>query len=209
MILDGYLAMADICATLLRAPEVAARWEQPSALPEFRVSGLAGHLAQAGVFRVHDFLAVEVPDDEPTDAVGYYVSALKPGTPADDPIAQRIRDAGEQHAANGPAALADKYDAVLAEIRPTLSALPQEHRIMTRLAVVPLDQWLVTRMIEFGVHADDLAVSVGLRTPEFPADANDIVITALARIAAAHHGPVATIRALSRRERVTAPITAF
>jgi hypothetical protein len=42
---DGYLAAAGQAVTLLGEPDVAAAWDQPSALAEMTVSGLAGHLA--------------------------------------------------------------------------------------------------------------------------------------------------------------------
>lgn len=42
---EVYLDVADAAAQLLAAPEVAARWEEPSALAEMSVRALAGHLA--------------------------------------------------------------------------------------------------------------------------------------------------------------------
>jgi phosphoribosyl-ATP pyrophosphohydrolase len=56
---------------------------------------------------------------------------------------------------------------------------------------------------------DDLAVSIDVETPELPAEAADLVITTLVRIAAAHHGEVQVLRALSRRERAAVTISAF
>lgn len=53
----AFLETAEVVSTLLHYPELAARWEQPSALPSFRVSGLAGHLARLSVAR-HGFLPV-------------------------------------------------------------------------------------------------------------------------------------------------------
>ncbi len=42
---DGYLEAARSVAGLLADPAVAAAWDEPSALAEFSVHGLAGHLA--------------------------------------------------------------------------------------------------------------------------------------------------------------------
>ena len=41
---DAFLLAAGSAARLLAEPAVAGRWADPSALPECRVSGLAGHL---------------------------------------------------------------------------------------------------------------------------------------------------------------------
>lgn len=210
MILDSYLAMADVGAALLRAPEVAARWTEPSALPEFRVSGLAGHLGAATVFRVAEWLDNPVPDSaEPVDAVGFFALAMTPGMSPDDPVSRRIREGSEAVAADGPSALADRVDATLAVLRTRFAQLSPDHLVRAFTGVMRLDQCVLTRMIELAVHADDLAVSIGVATPEFPAYGTDLVITTLARLATAHHGVLPVLRALSRRERGTTPISAF
>jgi hypothetical protein len=63
-------------------------------------------------------------------------------------------------------------------------------------------------MLEIVVHADDLALSVGVRTPEFPADVFAPVRDLLVRLAVARRGQSAVISALARSER-TQPISAF
>jgi hypothetical protein len=68
---------------------------------------------------------------------------------------------------------------------------------------------LMTRTMELVVHADDLAVSVGLPTPEFPAEVTGSVIDLLARLSVRRHGPTAVIRAMTRGERAPKTITAF
>jgi hypothetical protein len=91
-----------------------------------------------------------------------------------------------------------------------LATLPPDHPIVVfdrwRLR---LDQALITRLIELAVHLDDLAVSLDLPTPAISEPAADLVITALARIAAGRHGTLPLIRALSRRERAPEMIAAF
>jgi hypothetical protein len=64
-------------------------------------------------------------------------------------------------------------------------------------------------MMEIAVHSDDLAQSVGLPTPLFPADVADAVVVLLARLAARRHGAPAVIRAFSRAERAPERLTAF
>lgn len=75
--------------------------------------------------------------------------------------------------------------------------------------VLPLDQCLLTRLIELAVHLDDLAVSLDLATPAVPDDVAEIVISSLASIATGRHGTASVLRALSRRERAPAVIAAF
>jgi len=72
-----------------------------------------------------------------------------------------------------------------------------------------LDDLLITRMMELAVHADDLAVSVGIPTPELPRSAVDTVVDLLSRLAVRRHGATAVLRALSRAERAPATIAAI
>jgi hypothetical protein len=67
---------------------------------------------------------------------------------------------------------------------------------------------LLTRMLEIVVHTDDLALSLGIRTPEFPAEVFAPVRDLLVRLAAQRHGQSAVISALTRSER-SQPISAF
>src|SRR5919202_1505546 len=47
-----YLELLHIARRLIASPEVEARWDQPSALPEYRMDALAGHLLHAATPRV-------------------------------------------------------------------------------------------------------------------------------------------------------------
>lgn len=209
MIVDSYLATARIAAGLLRAPGVAHHWSASSALPEYRISGLAGHLASATVFRVVESLDAAVPDDEPVDAVTYFARMAEPGPALDDPVHRTIRGIGEQAAGSGAEDLADRVDAALADLATRLPAMAPDGLVFATRVVLPLDQWLVTRLIELAVHLDDLAVSIDVETPTLPPEAGDLVLTTLVRIAAVHYGEVPVLRALSRRERAAVTISAF
>jgi hypothetical protein len=59
------------------------------------------------------------------------------------------------------------------------------------------------------VHADDLAVSVGLPTPEFDDDALHPALALLAILGAERHGQDTAVRALSRAERAARSAPAF
>jgi len=74
-------------------------------------------------------------------------------------------------------------------------------------AVIGLDEFLRTRLVELAVHSEDLALSVGLPVTdagvaeegvaEAVAEAVDVMVGA-ARV---RHGDAAVLRALTRRER--------
>ena len=57
--------------------------------------------------------------------------------------------------------------------------------------------------MELVVHADDLACSVGLPTPEFPEEVTAPVVELLARLAVWRHGTAGGILGLGLTERVS------
>ena len=65
-----------------------------------------------------------------------------------------------------------------------------------------LDGFLVTRLVELLAHADDLAASISIPTPEMPQMAYDLVIPCLTDVARRRHGNLAVscVRC-ARRER--------
>jgi hypothetical protein len=66
---------------------------------------------------------------------------------------------------------------------------------------MPLDEYLVTRLVELVVHSDDLATSAGLETPEFDAMTMACVVGCLLAMVRARHGDIAVVRGFARRER--------
>ncbi|MFB9838255.1 hypothetical protein [Actinoallomurus acaciae] len=72
-----------------------------------------------------------------------------------------------------------------------------------------LDDFVTSRLLEVVVHSDDLACSVGVATPELPAEAVETVVDLLSRIAIRRHGAVSVLRGLSRAERAPASISAL
>jgi Mycothiol maleylpyruvate isomerase N-terminal domain len=204
-----FLAAARAAVGLLRAPEVAAAWARPSALPEFTVSGLAGHLAYQ-VLAIPGALGGPEPQDEPIPLLEHYARVQWIGAGVDDEINVGIRRGGEDVAAEGPDALADCTEASIRHLAAVLASVPDR---TVRIPWVPwslrLDDFLVTRMMELAVHSDDLAVSVGVATPPLPQGAVDAVVDLLSRLAVRRHGPTAVLRALSRAERAPATIAAI
>jgi hypothetical protein len=208
VIRDAYLSAAGVAATLLRDPAVAAQWSQPSALADFSVAGLACHLAFQ-ITRTVTALATP-PGIGAVPVLEHYTrnAWVTSGVEGADNV--EIRRANEQRAADTTAqGLADEVDAALAELRRVVPAEPAQRVVDFRDWGLAVDDFLLTRVMELVVHGDDLAVSVGVPTPEMPAAATEATIGLLASIAAWRHGPLAVVRALSRRERAPESISAF
>jgi hypothetical protein len=195
-----YLATATIALELLRDPAVATSWDRPSALSEWRVSGLAGHLARA-VTTVEQYLVDEAPAGQRVTAGGYYALVIDTEDLSSD-LHRTIRQRGDEMADEGHTALADRVSSSLHRLRERLPTQPLQ-RTVTVFAgtAMELDQYLATRLVELVVHCDDLALSVGIATPELPADAYRLVTEALIDTARQRHGDLAVVRALARRER--------
>jgi Mycothiol maleylpyruvate isomerase N-terminal domain len=207
---DGYLAAASIAAGLLAEAEVARRWEQDSALPAMPVSALAGHLARQ-IFSLEEVLAGGARAELPISLTEHYARSAWVGAELDDEPNVVVRKGGAAEAAAGPAALATRARDTLARLAARLPAEPPGLVVLVPWGPWPLtlDDFLVTRMMEIAVHSDDLAQSVRLPTPLFPADVADAVVVLLARLAARRHGAPAVIRAFSRAERAPEHIAAF
>jgi hypothetical protein len=207
---NDFLSTARSAAGLLRDPAVAAAWSGPSALSEFSVGGLAGHLAYQ-ILAVPPALAEPPPGEETISLLDHYGRVAWIGAGLDEEINVRIRRGGEQAAAEGPEALAAKVDAAIGELAGSLeTAADRPVRIpLWGPWSLRLDDLLITRMMELAVHSDDLAVSVGIATPELPQSAVDTVVDLLSRLAVRRHGATAVLRALSRAERAPATIAAI
>ena len=67
----------------------------------------------------------------------------------------------------------------------------------------------VDKLVELLVHSDDLAVSIGVPSPEFDEAPADLVVSVLARFARRRHGTAPVLRALARQERAYGSIAAF
>ena len=202
MIRDLFLEAAVVGGGLLAAPEVAARWHEPSALAEFTVRGLAGHLVRATT-SVEAYLDRDEPAGEPITPAEYYAAAVGDGPPdLDSPLHRAIRERGEELAAGGHAGLVASFDATVERLRTRLVEERADRRVQVyKDLVLTLDGYLATRLIELLVHIDDLAVSVGLPTPEPAAAAAQVAVDTLVGVARIRHGDLAVLRALTRAER--------
>jgi hypothetical protein len=197
-----FLRAARSARDAIASPEVAARWDDGSALAQFTVRALAGHLGR-GAWVVEQYLDAGIADTpvEVPDAAGYYAAVVLTPDP-DDALNATIRERGEAEAAGGRDAVLERLDATLARLGDRLPALPADTRVSVIMGVtLDLDEYLVTRIVELVVHIDDLAVSVGRDAPEPDPDAATLVVGALVGGARRRHGDRAVVRALTRRER--------
>ncbi|HEX2294565.1 MAG TPA: maleylpyruvate isomerase N-terminal domain-containing protein, partial [Actinomycetota bacterium] len=103
---SAFLETGRVAADLLAAPEVGAAWDSPSALPEFSVRGLAGHLLRA-TGSVEAYLDRGEPDGEPVGAAEYYVRAVEEPDIHSE-VHRAIRQRGEDEAAGGFEAVRDR-----------------------------------------------------------------------------------------------------
>jgi hypothetical protein len=206
---QAYLEAAETVVALLRDPAVAAAWDRPSALAEFTVGGLAGHLA-GQLLAVADVLATPVPDEPPAPLLDHYARSTWIDADLDSATNVKIRAGGDANAADGPDALLERTAAALGNLRVALAAEPAGRVVhLTGRWSLTLDDYLTTRLLEIAVHDDDLAVSVGVPTPELPAAALDPVFALLTTLSVRKHGAPAVLRALARAERAPSSITAI
>jgi hypothetical protein len=206
----AYLTAVDTVAELLGRPDVAHAWDSPSALAEWRVGGLAGHLAAQA------FLGVRLLENGPStqDPISideHYERAAWVTAKVDDDVSASIRASGDADAQAGPAALVDRVRTARDRAAELLADTAE-----SLVLLVPWQGWslrrddlLTTRMMEIAVHSDDLAASVGVTAPPLPGDVLGPVLALLTRLALRRHGQSAVLAALTRAERAPGSIAAF
>lgn len=208
-----YLESATAAAALIASPEVAARWDEPSALREMTVSGLAGHLAFQ-ITRVPDQLTRREPLPAGTEVItvlDHYARVEWIDAPPDAEVNVAIRRNGAAEAEGGPQTLADRTATAIARLTTMLPAEDGDEPYYLPWTgwALSLSDFLTTRLLEIVIHIDDLAVSVGAPLPPVPEEATETVIGLLTRLSTRRHGTAAVLRALSRSERAPATIAAF
>jgi len=198
-VVDAFGAGARVIIEALSDRDVVARWDQPSALEDQSVSGIAGHLARGGVWVVDDYLDAGVPAGPVTfeTAGQYFASFVEDATPAGH---QGIRDRGRAVAAVGPSALAQQLQERVHNLVPKLAALKAERLIsVAGGAVMRLSDYLETRIVEQTVHLDDLARSVGTDGWTLPEASILLTLGVGLQVARLRHGDAALLRAVFRR----------
>ncbi|HEY5012086.1 MAG TPA: maleylpyruvate isomerase N-terminal domain-containing protein [Acidimicrobiia bacterium] len=218
LVREAFLATAAEARGLIAERAVAARWREPSALAELDVGAVAGHLARAA-FVVTTYLDAadtgdtadtadtgseggEGADDDLVTADAYFERVIAAAGASADDMHAGIRARAAEEAADGQEALLARLDATLQALDARLASEPAERTVTVALGItMPLDEYLVTRMIELVVHSDDLAASAGLETPEFDALTMACVIGCMLAMVRARNGDLAVMRGFARRER--------
>ena len=199
----------DALVDLVSAPAVAASWERESALPGMTVGGLARHLVSQPECAV-EFLRIAPPADAGTlSLMDYYARVDWLHAAVDSPENTSIRDDFNELAGPGPADSVDILQRARAELPAALAAAGPETYVPWQDCALNVDDFLVCRLLEIVVHADDLAASVGCPTPQFDDDVRDPVVALLATLSVRRRGQDAVVRALARTERANGSVSAF
>jgi Mycothiol maleylpyruvate isomerase N-terminal domain len=207
---DALLHATDALAGLVSSPEVAQAWDSESALPGMTVGGLARHVVSQPEAAV-EFLGIRpLPAHAPTLSLAecYQRTDWFRG-PVEGVENTSIRDDFNSMAEGGQ----EHSLAILSQAReqlvPALSTAGPTTYVPWQDCVLATDDFLVIRLMEVVVHADDLAVSVALPTPAFDHEALHPALALLAMLGELRHGQDAALRALSRGERANRPAPAF
>ncbi|WP_025274610.1 maleylpyruvate isomerase N-terminal domain-containing protein [Haloglycomyces albus] len=205
-----FLATAETTLKFLDRPETSRAWDEPSALPEFQVSGLVAHtLSQI----TNPVVALQnpKPEQETIGLFDHFERAAWTTPDIHNEANTGIRQSSDKMAEKGYEKLfayaEDCYNQLVTDLPHTASdatgASPTWPHNLS------LDDYLRTRIMEMVVHSDDVAQTLGIAAPTFAPEAYDLTYWILTRLAAARHGHSAVIAAMARGERATGSITAF
>lgn len=194
-------AGVDQLTDLINSAAVPAAWDRESALAGLTVGGLARHLVSQPECAV-EFLSTPGPPGAPVlTLVGHYDRVDWLHAAVDAPENTSIRDdfnatgsAGHAESAGALARSREYLGAAIDSASPTTWVPWQD-------CALPTDDFLVVRLMEVFVHADELACSVGLATPVFGPEVLEPVLALLAALAVRRRGQDAVLRTLSRHER--------
>ena len=203
------LAAVDRLTDVVASAEVADAWDQESALAGMTVGGVARHLVSQPECAV-EFLTTPGPPDAPVlDLVGHYDRVDWLAAPVNAVENTSIRDDFNQMALAGHAEAVEALRRSRAELDSAIHAAGTTTYVPWQDCSLPTDDFLVVRLMEVVVHADDLCASVGLPTPTFGPDELEPVLCLLAALAARRRGQDPVLRALSRHERAAGSVSAF
>src|SRR3954454_3542837 len=201
----------DKLVELVSRPEVGAAWERESACAGMSVGGLTRHLISQPVLVVS--LLGAGPEagagSETIALLDHYARAPWVREDLDGETNQTIRTSSEQQAEEGVAAALTVIGDASARLPAALAAAPPTTYIPWQGWSLTTDDFLVTRLMEMVVHADDLAESLAVTTPDFGADVLDPVFRLLSALAVRRHGQHALVRTLTRPQRAPVTVSAF
>jgi hypothetical protein len=210
----GVVRAAELVSELVIRPEVAAAWTQESACAGMTVGGLTRHLVSQPVNVVALLRPAQTGNPEPAGAetipvLEHYARAAWVREDLDGEANRSIREESDQQAAEGAQAAVALLGQARAELESVLSDASPTTYIPWQGWSLATDDFLVTRLMEMVVHADDLAASLDVPTPGFGASVLDPVFRLLTALSVRRHGQDALVRTLARPQRAPANVSAF
>ena len=207
---DAVVRAVDAIVDLVTAPEIADAWERESVLPGMTIGGLTRHLVSQPECAVQ-FLRIQPPPPHApvVSLVQLYRRTDWFAAPVDGAENTSIRDDFNAMAAGGPAHAIAILRRAYADLPAAIAAAGSTTYVPWQDCTLSTDDFLVVRLMEMVVHADDLAGSVERPTPTFDNDVTHPVLALLAVLAAEQHGTAVALRTLARSERAGANASAF
>lgn len=194
---------------LVRSARVGDSWDQESALPGMTVGGLTRHLVSQAECAVEFLVTPSPPDAQVLTLVGHYDHVDWLTAPVDAAENTSIRDDFNEMALAGHRESVEVLAWSRQHLAPAIDAAGPVTYVPWQDCALPTDDFLVVRLMEIVVHADDLACSVGIAAPAFGAEVLEPALALLAALAARRRGQDAVLRALSRHERSAGSISAL
>jgi hypothetical protein len=208
---DAVVRAADAIVDLVSRPEVATQWKRESSCVGMTVGGLTWHLVSQPAMVVS--LVGAGPDagtgSETVDILEHYARARWVGEDVDGETNRAIREAADTQASDGPEAAVTFLLRARAGLAAVLAAAPATTYVPWQGWSLATDDFIVTRLMETVVHADDLAASIPVPTPAFDTAVLDPVLRLLTALALRRHGQDALVRTLTRPQRAPAEVSAF
>ncbi|PUA79704.1 maleylpyruvate isomerase N-terminal domain-containing protein [Nocardioides currus] len=199
----------DLLAPLVESTAVAEAWDRTSALDGLTVGGLVRHLVSQPECAVEFLTTPGPPGADAVQLVDHYDRVDWWRAPVDAAENTSIRDDFNAMAAAGAEESLEVLRSSARELAAAIAAAGPTTYVPWQDCALPTDDFLVVRLMEIVVHADDLAVSIGTPPPDFSPEVVEPVLALLAALAARRHGSVDLVRALSRRERSHGAVSAF
>ena len=201
----------DQVADLVGRREVADAWTQESSCAGMSVGGLTRHLGDqaTNIVRLLRPDNQGPPDVETIAVLEHYARAAWLREDLEGETNRGIRESADRQASTGHEVAVTTLAAARADLETVLADAPPTTYIPWQGWALATDDFLVTRLMEMVVHADDLAVSVDVEPPRFEGGVLDPVLRLLTGIAVRRHGQDALVRTLSRPDRAPQEVSAF
>jgi hypothetical protein len=199
----------DQLTELVGSADVADAWKRESALPGMTVGGLARHLVSQPECAVEFLTTPGPPGSQVLTLMAHYDRVDWLHAPVNAPENTSIRDDFNQMSSAGHTESVEVLAQSREQLASAIAASGATTYVPWQACALSTDDFLVVRLMEIVVHADDLACSLGVAAPAFSPEVLEPVLALLAALAARRRGQDAVLRALSRHERSAGTVSAF